>query len=587
MHARAEIADLQEELQEKSNLYLNAIKDRDAGAEKLSHAKESLSRFEALVKQQVDRAMEKERKQHRELQAEAAKLEEKLERTEEEKAQALAKWRSLDEKFRRLAEQQELQARSSGAPEASQKVEQQLTATLEKRDRELVELKQRINYLQDSIEDFMAENKQLRDLAGVPANYGVDREAVKLLDREKIDDFKKLIRVLQEDNYRLEAERARLKRDLRQAAMTYTWRDKKEGKQLSNEHQQRVDEFVARLLRGEAAEPADLYGLRKENEELQRQVAALNDKGFDRIKGQLENLIRDMQGKTGGAGLTPEQFAKMQADNEELKALLRGAGNAFAATGGSARGPTGRADGLTQGSMAHSFYPHVQPPVPVPNFDGSVNRGYSHKFGAELAVTSKNGEARGVDGPDAYDNAFLQLQLQECFELIKRKDDALKAQKREIEQIYARMKKYLLMQDHLYRDHVRQEKAHSKVVEELKATAREAHAAFGQEQLKVQKLEAALQSHQSSAGGEEQKARLVELTKQNSLLEVNLIRMTRKYQALEEQEKLLRRNYENIEADMSTMEVSCLQRINQLKEWKRTATFQLKQMHELLRVAVP
>jgi hypothetical protein len=30
----------------------------------------------------------------------------------------------------------------------------------------------------------------------VPANYGKDREAVRLLDREKIDDYKKLIRVL-------------------------------------------------------------------------------------------------------------------------------------------------------------------------------------------------------------------------------------------------------------------------------------------------------------------------------------------------------------------------------------------------------
>ena len=64
VHARAEIADLQEELQEKNNLYLNAIKERDAGAEKLNNAKESLNRFEALVKQQVDRAMDKERKQH-------------------------------------------------------------------------------------------------------------------------------------------------------------------------------------------------------------------------------------------------------------------------------------------------------------------------------------------------------------------------------------------------------------------------------------------------------------------------------------------------------------------------------------------
>ena len=53
VHARAEIADLQEELQEKNNLYLNAIKERDAGTEKLNSAKESLNRFEDLVKLQV------------------------------------------------------------------------------------------------------------------------------------------------------------------------------------------------------------------------------------------------------------------------------------------------------------------------------------------------------------------------------------------------------------------------------------------------------------------------------------------------------------------------------------------------------
>lgn len=51
------------------------------------------------------------------------------------------------------------------------------------------------------MEDFMAENKQLRDLSAVPDNFGIDREKVRLMDREKIDDFKKLVRILQEDNY--------------------------------------------------------------------------------------------------------------------------------------------------------------------------------------------------------------------------------------------------------------------------------------------------------------------------------------------------------------------------------------------------
>lgn len=178
--------------------------------------------------------------------------------------------------------------------------------------------------------------------------------------------------------------------------------------------------------------------------------------------------------------------------------------------------------------------------------------------------------------------------MQECFELIDRKDEALKTQKREIEALYARVKKYLYMQDHLYKEHVSREAEHAKVVEELKNSARSANEGLSQAQMQVAKLEALVQNlEKGSSSSEDTKSRLVDLTKQNSLLEVNLIRMTRKYQALEEQEKLLRRNYQNVEQDMSDMEVACLRRINQLKEWKRTATTQLKQLYEQLRVAIP
>jgi hypothetical protein len=77
-----------------------------------------------------------------------------------------------------------------------------------KKDKEMDKLRKHVNYLQDQIEDFMAENKQLRDLSAVPDNFGIDREKVRLMDREKIDDYKKLVRILQEDNYELEKERA-------------------------------------------------------------------------------------------------------------------------------------------------------------------------------------------------------------------------------------------------------------------------------------------------------------------------------------------------------------------------------------------
>lgn len=59
----------------------------------------------------------------------------------------------------------------------------------------------------------------------------------------------------------------------------------------------------------------------------------------------------------------------------------------------------------------------------------------------------------------------------------------------------------------------------------------------------MQKLEQALKTLQ--AGPDAVQAKLIELTKSNSILEVNLLRLSRKYQVLEEQERLLRREYHN------------------------------------------
>ncbi len=57
----------------------------------------------------------------------------------------------------------------------------------------------------------------------------------------------------------------------------------------------------------------------------------------------------------------------------------------------------------------------------------------------------------------------------------------------------------------------------------------------------MQKIEATIKAMQG--GPDQSSARLIELTKQNSILEVNLLKLTRKYVSLEEQEKLLRREF--------------------------------------------
>jgi hypothetical protein len=61
------------------------------------------------------------------------------------------------------------------------------------------------------MENCIAENKVLKTMANLPDNYSIDYDSIKLHDKQRIGDYKKLIQVLQTDNYNLEKERANLK----------------------------------------------------------------------------------------------------------------------------------------------------------------------------------------------------------------------------------------------------------------------------------------------------------------------------------------------------------------------------------------
>lgn len=85
----------------------------------------------------------------------------------------------------------------------------------EEKDKKISKLMGEINTLSNLVDDMTAENRQLRRMANVPDNYGIPLETIKLHDKERIEDYKKLIKVLQDDNYKLEAERADLKHQLK------------------------------------------------------------------------------------------------------------------------------------------------------------------------------------------------------------------------------------------------------------------------------------------------------------------------------------------------------------------------------------
>lgn len=116
--------------------------------------------------------------------------------------------RSNIEAFAQNSELKEVVANMNGLRREKEQSEKQHT-----------QLMAEYNKLANLIEDFTAENRHLRQHYNVPENFGIDLEAVKLLNREKIEDFRRLIKVLQEDNYKLEQERARLKHALKVQGM--------------------------------------------------------------------------------------------------------------------------------------------------------------------------------------------------------------------------------------------------------------------------------------------------------------------------------------------------------------------------------
>ena len=71
-----------------------------------------------------------------------------------------------------------------------------IRAEKNEKEKKITEVLQQLNEKSNQLESCLAENRTLKKMANVPQNYGINAEQIKFLDREKIDDYKKLIRVL-------------------------------------------------------------------------------------------------------------------------------------------------------------------------------------------------------------------------------------------------------------------------------------------------------------------------------------------------------------------------------------------------------
>lgn len=290
-------------------------------------------------------------------------------------------------------------------------------------------------------------------------------------------------------------------------------------------------------------------------------------------------MLSNLKGKLGAGGVDNAQMDQLIQDNQDIRNQLANLLKNYS------QGP--RPIGVpAQNNTGAYFDPHsaYQPPS-VQNKDGVFASANSRQFDQQQYQLTDPKGGVGVQAANAHENAFLQALLMDAYDLIRRKDQDLKAQKDELELLHTRMRSQCLTQDQLYMDFVKMERHFQKQAERDRTEHRNTQQLLMEEQTKNQKLETLMKS--MNAGPESKESKLIELTKQNSILDVNLLKLARKYQCLEEQEKLLRREYHSKDEDQALKEKEFTLRICRLREWKQKAITQMRFMQEKLRVAIP
>lgn len=177
-----------------------------------------------IVEQKVAAALQDKTREHAAMEQRNKALVEKEKLTDQTISQLTTEKKLLLDKVQGLSENLAYYTRNPDTKDSVRRIDQ-LRQEKDAEARKAAELLGEINTLSGQMEDLLAENRALRQMASVPENYGMKLDQIKLHDKDKVADFKRLIKVLQDDNYQLEEERAKLKHEIKVRAMMYSSAD--------------------------------------------------------------------------------------------------------------------------------------------------------------------------------------------------------------------------------------------------------------------------------------------------------------------------------------------------------------------------
>jgi Ca2+-binding EF-hand superfamily protein len=606
-HLREQNADLQADLEEKNEklgrMETEYLKMKN---ETMLVTKTKLMQHSEMVKINVEKALESEKARINFLEKNYEESLKKITYFEQEKINLENHHKEIQMQNNQLKKQLQEFGQRTQTTEFIRDLRDK-DENLMKKEKEYQKIVLEWNGLCDKMEDILSENRLLKELANVPANFGINIEEIKLGDRMKIEDYKAKIRILQREVDDLETERAQLKHKLVFFANALEIKEPPFS-MLTTEQKKTVSEYAQALYEGKEFIVPERYELIKDNQEhktkiefLEKQIATMQLESNYRIYGLYNgNVNSNNKDKLNNPNM-PDNFKEiidmLKKENEDLKALLSKSLDKFSNFNeeffkSNIQNQSGNNFNSTGQKVQFSLMQMPAIPIIDQKDVDNTGYGYSYKFDTKFKIDPNQihslfGIAKDDSDVEAFkiESASLQTQLIELMEVTSRAQTQDNFLNENLGKLYNKLENIVLLQNELFERYVSEKKHFRTVIEENAKTNKSLMEELHDIKRKDKALEDTISLIETKNLSQIEN-RALEKMKESSILEINYIKLTRKHESLLDEECKIRKLAEEIEKNSVDKDIQLEGTIIKLKEWKQILSFYLKLLMKKIKKSV-
>ena len=471
--------------------------------------------------------------------------------------------------------------------------EQEISKFDEQREKQTREY----NELCDRMEEVIAENRVLRQMADLPENFGIDMSKIRIGDRIKIEDYKAKIRILQHDIDDLETERAQLKHRIQFLANSLEVKEPP-FHLLTPEQKVEVAKYAQNLYEGKENTQPERYDLLSRLREKDNQIRVLDE--------ELSKLKSEGRGINSNTGMLRSPNVNNQL--ELMKKMLNDYKNDIINTINTKNGesnfipdprmqtpfPNFFNSNFNLGNNNDIYSVNQLPPVPLYNNSNinNTNEASSYRFNIRFRIQPNIiheifGVAENGNDPEALrkESCALQSQIIELLEIESRRNINDESLRKNLENVFNKLEKIALIQNEIFKRYMEKKINTEEEIKQLNINIDNLNDDLSRAQKKIDAYEETI-NELGKRDSNTLNKKLIEKMKENAILDGNYIKLNRKYKSLVEEEKSLREFLDLKEKNNLEKEKQLKETIIKLKKWKATLTKYLKFVNEKLQKSV-